>query len=49
MEPMSTNSRLDVSFCGGLDSRMGSWAEDMSIYSKLGHEFGWMVGQKVRN
>jgi hypothetical protein len=29
MEAMSTNSRLDVSFCGQLDSRRGSWAEDM--------------------
>jgi hypothetical protein len=42
-EAMSTNSRLDMNFCRGVDSGRVSWAEAMSIYNKL-DEFGWMVG-----
>jgi hypothetical protein len=43
MEAMSRNSRLDVGFCGRLDSRMGSWAEDTSIHIKLGMSLGgWL-------
>jgi hypothetical protein len=37
---MSTNSRLDMNFCGQSDSRQGSWAEAMSIYSKLDMSLG---------
>jgi hypothetical protein len=37
---MSTNSRLDMNFCGQLDGRRGSWAETMSIYNKLDMSLG---------
>jgi hypothetical protein len=40
---MSTISRLDMNFCGQLDSGRGSWAEAMSIYSKLDMSLGgWL-------
>jgi hypothetical protein len=39
-EAMSTNSRLDMNFCGQLDGRRGSWAEAMSIYRKLDMSLG---------
>jgi hypothetical protein len=42
-EAMSTNSRLDMNFCGQLDSGRGSWVETMSIYSKLDMSLGgWL-------
>jgi len=40
MEAMSTNSRLDMNFCGQSDYRRGSWAEAMSVYSKLDMNLG---------
>jgi len=42
-EAMSTNSRLDMNFCGRVDSGRVSWAEAMSIYSKLDVSLGgWL-------
>jgi hypothetical protein len=40
MEAMSTNSRLDMNFFGQLNSRRGSWAEAMLVYSKLDMNLG---------
>jgi hypothetical protein len=49
---MSTNSRLDMNFCGRVNSGRVSWAEAMSIYSKLDVSLGgWLdrrgeIGEK---
>jgi len=48
-EAMSTNSRLDMNFCGWVDSGRVSWAEAMSIYSKLDVSLvdGWTGREKL--
>jgi hypothetical protein len=43
---MSTNSRLDMNFCGQVDSGRVSWAEAMSIYSKLDVSLGGSLDRR---